>query len=243
MLDVNGILVRSTKCDNVNIRKTLESQYSPLITGELGPLFLSYSALIPRKGLGRFLRFVLSNFHVVIWSSKLVKNLQPIVRHFFKGCRHPEFVFGQEMCHILKDESGQNLPSPMNVDSSFFMKDLCTFFEWSRMHPVLHTKQPSPRTTLLVDDSPYKCIPNPFGSYVNPPPFLSNQSLDTLHKYLQRLLSSQQYVPNFVGSNPYPSGQGPFNLVLPSSHIYKHALARHKILNFARIVPEAQMSM
>jgi hypothetical protein len=67
--------------------------------------------------------------------------------------------------------------------------------------------------------------------------------LDTLHNYLQRLLSSQQYVPDFVGSNPYPSGQGPFNLELPSSQIYKQSLARHKILTPARMVPEAQMSM
>ena len=235
--------MRSTKCDNVNTRKTLESQHSPQITGELAPLFLPYSALIPRKGLGRFLRFVLSNFHVVIWSSKLMKNLQPIVRHFFNGCRHPEYVFGQKLCHTMKDERGQVLPSPMNVDSSFFMKDLCAFFEWSWTHPVPHTKQPSHRTTLLVDDSPYKCIPNPPGSYINPPPFMSTQSLDTLHSYLQRLLSSQQYVPDFVGSNPYPSCQGPFNLELPSSQIYKQSLARHKILTFARMVPEAQMSI
>ena len=235
--------MRSTKCDNVNTRKSLESQYSPLITGELAPLIQAYNAIIPRKGLGRFLRFVLSNFHVVIWSSKLMKNLQPIVRHFFKGCRHPEYVFGQELCHTLKDDRGQVLRSPMNVDSVFFVKDLNAFFEWSRTHPLPHTKQPCHRTTLLVDDSPYKCIPNPPGTYVNPPPFLSNQSLDTLHNYLQRLLSSGQYVPDFVGSNPYPSGQGPFNLEQPSSQMYRQSLARHKLLTPAGIVPEAQMSM
>ena len=171
MLDVNGILVRSTKCDNVNTRKALESQHSPTIIGEVAPLFLPHSAVIPRKGLGRFLRFVLSNFHVVIWSLKLLKNLKPILHHFFKGCRQPEFVFGQEMCHILADESGHNLPSPVNADSSFFMKDLSAFFEWSRMHPVPHSKPPTHKTTLLVDDSPYKCIPNPPGSYINPPHF------------------------------------------------------------------------
>jgi hypothetical protein len=148
--------------------------------------------------------FVLSNFDVVVWLSKLLKNLKPIVYHFFKGCRQLAFVFGQEMCHILGDERGQNFPSPMNVDSSFFLKDMCAFFEWSRMHPVPHSRQPTHRTTLLVDDSPYKCIPNPPGSYINPPFFfLSNQSLDTLHNYLQNLLNSQQYVPDFVGSNPH----------------------------------------
>ena len=89
VLDVNGILVRSTKCDNVNIRKTLESQHSLLITGELAPLFLPYSGLIPRKGLFLFLRFVffptsmLSSGHRSLWrifiqlsdtSSKVVDN-------------------------------------------------------------------------------------------------------------------------------------------------------------------------
>ena len=235
--------MRSAKCDNANTRKSLDTQHSTVLTGELAPLFLSYSAFIPRRGLGRFLRFVLSNFHVVIWSSKLMKNLHPIVRHFFKGCRHPEYVFGQELCHTLKDERGQVLPSPVNTESSFFVKDLSAFFEWSRTHPLPHTKQPSYRTTLLIDDSPYKCIPNPPGSYVNPTPFMTNQSLDIMHNYLQRLLSSEQYVPDFVGSNPYPSGQGPFDLEQPSSQIYKQALARHKLLTPARMVPEAQMSM
>ena len=235
--------MRSTKYDNINTRRALDIQHGPMISGEVAPLFLQYSAIIPRKGLGRFLRFVLSNFHVVVWSSKLLKNLKPIVHHFFKGCRQPEFVFGQEMCHILEDENGKNLPSPVNVESSFFVKDLCTFFEWSRMHPVPHSKQPTPRTTLLVDDSPYKCIPNPPGSYINPPPFLSNQSLDTLHNYLQSLLNSQQYVPDFVGSNPYPSGQGPFNIDLPNSEIYKHALARHRQRTSDRRIPASQMSI
>ena len=234
--------MRSTKCDNANSRKLLESQYSTLITGEVPPLISTYSALIPRKGLSNFLRFVVSNFHVVIWSSKLLKNLQPIVKHFIKGCRPPEYVFGQELCHTLKDERGQVLPSPVNADSSFFMKDLSAFFEWSRMHPVPHTKPPTHRTTLLVDDSPYKCIPNPPGCYINPPSFTSNQSLIPLHNYLQRLLSSQQYVPDFVGSNPYPTGQGPFNLELPSSLIFKQSLARHKTLTSAHIVPEEQMT-
>ena len=121
------------------------------------------------------------------------------------------------------------------------MKDLSAFFEWSRTHPMAHTKPPTYRTTLLVDDSPYKCIPNPPGCYINPPSFTSNQSLAPLHSYLQRLVSSEQYVPDFVGSNPYPSGQGPFNLELPSSLIFEHSMARHKTLTFDCIVPEAQM--
>jgi len=243
VLDVNGILVRSAKCDNANARKALEAQHSSSITGEMAPLFSTYSAHIPRRGLIKFLRFVDSNFHVVIWSSKLLKNLHPIVKHFFKGCKPPEYVFGQELCHTLKDERGQVLPSPVNADSSFFMKDLSAFFEWSRMHPVAHTKPPTYRTTLLVDDSPYKCIPNPPGCYINPPSFTSNQSLAPLHSYLQRLVSSEQYVPDFVGSNPYPSGQGPFNLELPSSLVFKHSLARHKTLTSDRIVPEAQKAL
>ena len=147
------------------------------------------------------------------------------------------------MCHILKYESGQNISNVMNVDSNFFMKDLYAFFEWSQMHPVLRARQFSHKTILLVDDFPYKCIPNSHGSYINPPMFLLNQSLDILHNYLQRLLNSQHYVPDFVGSNPYPSGQGPFNLDLPSSQIYQHTLVRHKILTFARMIPKAQMSM
>ena len=174
--------------------------------------------------------------------TKLMKNLQPIVRHFFKGCRQPEYVFGQELCQTLKDERGQVLPSPVNADSSFFMEDLSEFFEWSRMHLVLHTNPPTHRTTLLVDDFPYKCIPNPLGCYINLPSFTSNQSLDPLHNYLQRLLSSQRYVLDFVGSNPYPTGQGPFNLEQPSSLIFKQSLARHKTLTSAHIVPEEQMT-
>ena len=230
--------MRSTKCDNANARKALEAQHSPSITGELAPLILTYSAFIPRRGLFDFLRFVVTNFHVVIWSSKLLKNLQPIVKYFFKGCKQPEYVFGQEMCHTLKDERGQVLPSPVNADSSFFVKDLSALFEWSRTHPVAHTKPPTHRTTLLVDDSPYKCIPNPPGCYINPPPFTSNQSLGPLYSYLQRLLSSEQYVPDFVGSNPYPTGQGPFNLELPKFIVYKQSLDRHKVLTSAHKVPE-----
>ena len=128
----------------------------------------------------------------------------------------------------------------MNDDSSFFMKDLCAFFESSWMHPLPHLKQPTQRTTLFVDDSSYKCIPNPPTSCINPPPFFSNQSLDILHNYLQNLLNSQQFVPDFVGSNPYPSGHGPFNLYLSNSQIYKHALARHSQLASDRRIPMAQ---
>ena len=168
--------MRNAKCDNVNTRKALDSQHSPLISGEVAPLFLPYSVVIPRKGLGRFLRFVLSNFHVVIWSTKLLKNLKPTVQYFFKGCRQLEYVFGQEMCQVLADERGKSLPSPVNAESSFFIKDLCAFFEWSRMHPLPHSKPPTHRTTLLVDDSPYKCIANPSGSYINPPLFCQTRA-------------------------------------------------------------------
>jgi hypothetical protein len=102
------------------------------------------------KGLGRSLRFVLSNFHVVVWSSKLLKNLKPLVHHFFTSCRQPKYVFGQEVCHLLDDENGKKFPSPVNVDSSFFMKDMCAFFEWSRMHLVPHSKQPTQRRHYLL---------------------------------------------------------------------------------------------
>jgi hypothetical protein len=102
----------------------------------VAPPFLPFSAIIPRKGLGRFLRFVLSNFHVVVWSSKLLKNLKPLIHHFFKGFRQLEFVFGQEMCHILEDENGKILPSSVNVDSSFFVKDMCAFFEMEPDAPI-----------------------------------------------------------------------------------------------------------
>lgn len=233
--------MRSTKCENASTRKAIESQHSPMISGEVAPLFSQYTAFIPRRGLARFLEFVLSNFHVVIWSSKLLKNLKPLVQHIFKGCRQPEFVFGQEMCHILEDAGGHYLPSPGNADSTFFMKDLRAFFEWSQIYPVPHAKQPTYKTTLLVDDSPYKCIPNPFGSYINPTPFVCNESLDTLHNYLQSLLNSQQYVNDFVGNNPYPSGQGPFYLQLPSLQVYKHALDRYTMLNPAYNIPVTQM--
>ena len=73
--------------------------------------------------------------------------------------------------------------------------------------------------------------------------FLSNHSLDTLHNYMQNLLNSQQYVLEFVGNNPYPSGQGPFNLDLPDSQVYKHALARCSQRPSDRRVPAAQMSL
>ena len=96
--------MRSAKCDNVNTRRALESQHSPLISGEVALLFLPYSAIIPRKGLGRFLHFLLSNFHVVVWLSKILKNLKPLVQHFLKGCTQPKYMFGQKMCYILANE-------------------------------------------------------------------------------------------------------------------------------------------
>ena len=70
------ILVMSTKCDNANNKKTLESQHSPMISKEMAPLFLPYSTLIPRIGLGRLIGLVLSNFHVITWSSKFSKESQ-----------------------------------------------------------------------------------------------------------------------------------------------------------------------
>lgn len=114
----------------------------------------------------------------------------------------------------------------MNVDLGFFIKDLIIVFEWSQIHLVAHAKQPTYITTLLVDNSLYKSIPSPLGSYINLTSFLPNYYLDVLYSYLQRLLASQ-YVTYYSGSNLYSLRQGLFNLELPRSNVYMHALARY----------------
>ena len=219
VFDLNGVLCHTAhvpKVPTASYRSPKEMDYD----GDYDTL-INRKAVRARPGLRAFLREVLDLAHVVVWSSMVSDNTEPIVRFLFSSLPGPCLVLGQEDCDELFDDKGALVPKFGGKGGQQFLKILNSKL-WvgiPLLEGVPYGWWPTAENTLLVDNSPTKSVLNPPGSAIFPDTWTGSRKdtflLDELAPYLRRLVRHPGSVPDFVLSNPF--GNGP---VPPTSDVY-----------------------
>ena len=151
VLDLNGLLV-----DRIYIRNARErQQFLKKVSDEkiTRPQRSGDFLVFLRPGCKDFLRFVMRDFDVAIWSSARKRNIHPILKLLFtpSSRRQLHAIYGQEEC--------QKMDNPNSEHKPLFIKDLRSLWETCG----------SAEYTLLVDDSPEKAQFNPPHTSIHPP--------------------------------------------------------------------------
>ena len=182
--------------------------------GEFDTL-INRKAVRARPGLRAFLREVLDLAYVVVWSSMVLDNTEPIVRFLFRDLPSPCLVLGQEACDELFDDKGVPVPKFGGGGGQQFLKVLKSKL-WvgiPLLEGVPYGWWPTSENTLLVDDSPTKSVLNPPGNVIFPDTWAGDMRdsflVNKLAPYLRRLVRHPGTVPDFVLSNPIGNGPLP----------------------------------
>lgn len=114
-----------------------------------------------RPEAASFLEYVLSHFHVGIWSTAQRPNVDDILQALFTTAQREQlaFIMDQRDCTKVAGEW-----APGSRHKPLMFKDLNRI--WRRFDGFYHIDN-----TLLVDDDPYKAKHNPAHTSVHPPPW------------------------------------------------------------------------
>ena len=108
VFDLNGVLFTPNTILKVPMhpfRHPDEREYD----GKLDTL-INHKVVCSRPGLQDFFCEVLSFAHVIVWSSMVLENTEPIVNFLLRDLPSPCLVLGQEACDELLDEKGLLIP-------------------------------------------------------------------------------------------------------------------------------------
>lgn len=196
VLDVNGIL-----CHRVRVSEPptplllLKSMYldrdmnfQSLYRKHIGRI--AQTDIIPRTDLEEFLDYLIEHYNLALWSSAKKKTVKRLIHLMFPQRIQERliFVWGQEKCERLtlqeKDTAGDNsdgggdhMEAKDDGPKVIFMKHLSKV--WNEF-PLWNSSN-----TLLVDDSPEKCVTNK-GNSIHPPPIMG-LNVDALARYMESL--------------------------------------------------------
>lgn len=181
-----------------------------------------------RPGCQEFLDRCLQIFDVGVWSSMSLSNVLPVVKALFRG-KQPKMVLHQDYC-----DQPVGMVDPLNPSKTVMYKNLCKFWkDYSHYNPT---------NTLLVDDSPLTCLPNPANNCIFPYPWkLRDQpNCKRLMKELLPWLegvSKAAHIPEYVSGHPYRYGQPNylFNTAAMGSGSQQSAKASEPGLPAARV--------
>lgn len=161
-----------------------------------------------RQNVGEFLQHVSAIADkVLVWTTMLKRNAEPIPEHLFRGCRGPYDILSQDKCKKIEFSSGKVVHLGLHVHCIKVLSETL-FTNPSRGSSF------SSDNTLLIDDSPYKSICNENGNAI----FLNTWThhnrrddilMEELLPWLRRLDSNcqpgqlQRYVEDKqIGRNP-----------------------------------------
>ncbi|XP_019194959.1 PREDICTED: uncharacterized FCP1 homology domain-containing protein C1271.03c-like isoform X1 [Ipomoea nil] len=163
------------------------------------------SEIIKRPFCDDFLRFCFDKFDVGIWSSRLKKNLDPIVDYLL-GDQKKKLLF----CWNMSNCTQTGFKTPENKHKPLVLKELRKI--WENEFPNLQwfvKGYYNESNTLLLDDSPYKALLNPVHSSIFPETFKLMNKNDKalgpggdLRVYLECLADAED-VRGYVEEHPF----------------------------------------
>ena len=202
--------------------------------GELDTL-INRKVIRARLDLRDFLHEVLDFAHILVWSSMVMKNTEPIIDFLFHDLPSPCLILGQETYDELLDEKGLPVPKfGSRGGGQQFLKVLKSRL-WRGVPPleeVPHKWWPTPENTLLINDNPIKSVLNPPGNVIFPNPWTDDRNdLFLVHRlapYLRRFVLHPGSIPDFVRSKPIS------NVALsPRYNVYKSIV---RLTNFNKLI-------
>ncbi|CAJ2648593.1 unnamed protein product [Trifolium pratense] len=150
-----------------------------------------------------FLQFCFDKFHVGVWSSRAKCNVDEVIKCLMgKSASRLLFCWNQSHCTTTKFSTVENKDKPL------VLKELRKL--WDKLEPGLPWEKGEfhESNTLLLDDSPYKALVNPYTA-IFPYSYRYYHTRDSalgpkgdLRGYLERLAMAHN-VQEFVKSNPF----------------------------------------
>lgn len=156
VLDINGILCHCTEKAKASkypcVYDVKHGIHSSTVATIVGP-----KAVYTRPGLLNFLTEI-SKFaaRIVIWSSMKKSTVEKIVEYLFRDLPLPVDILGQDRCRKIETSRGKYL-TVIGGSKEIFLKNLSeALFAGS---PLFNQDN-----TVLIDDSPEKCVCNDRGN-------------------------------------------------------------------------------
>jgi hypothetical protein len=178
VLDINGILCHYMEKAGTS-RMPFVYDESQGIHSSTVPTIVGPKAIFMRPGLLEFLTEI-SKFvaRIFIWSSIKRSTADKIVGYLFRGLPLPFDILGQDSCRKIETSRGKYL-IVIGGSKEIFLKNLSeALFVGSTLLDQANT--------ILIDDSPKKCICNDRGNYL----FLKTWSpLDSTNDFLMSTLA------------------------------------------------------
>ena len=136
ILDLNGFLI------DREYKKPTKDEIIPTGAERVGK-FLVWK----RSGGNNFLRVILKNFDVAVWSSVTKTNIRPLTEHVFRDFpdTNLKFMWCQDKCQSVKHPFSERKP--------LFLKNLSTVWDEFSMYDETNT--------FIIDDSELKMRNNP----------------------------------------------------------------------------------
>jgi NLI interacting factor-like phosphatase len=151
ILDLNGIL-----CHRIRRRPNQDPPIISEYRSQLGPK-VAHTPIIPRPDLLHFLEYLDRHFCLAIWTSAKPKTAKKLVDLLIPKSIKDRLLFVWSQGHCFVDET----PSDTESKETIFIKDLDLV--WQKF-PIWNQ-----RNTILMDDSPEKCV-RWKGNALHPPP-------------------------------------------------------------------------
>jgi hypothetical protein len=156
VLNINGILCycieKAATRGMLFVNDVKQEIHSPMVPTIVGP-----KAVFMHPGLHEFFTEI-SEFvpHVLIWSSMKRSTVEKIVQYLFCGLPLPFDILGQDSCRRIETSRGKYLTMIGGLKEIFLKVLLEKLFIGS-------TRMDS-QNTILIDDSPEKCVCNDSGN-------------------------------------------------------------------------------
>jgi hypothetical protein len=156
VLNINGILCHCMEKKAAN-RMPFMNSVQQGIHSSMVPTIVGTKAVFTRPGLHEFLSAV-SKFatKVIIWSSMKRSTVKEIVHYLFRGLPQPFEVLGQDSCRKIEIYQGKYL-KVISGSKEIFLKNLSKAL-------FIGSTQLDKGNTILIDDSPEKCVCNDRGN-------------------------------------------------------------------------------
>jgi hypothetical protein len=181
ILDINGILCH-------RVRKSRDT-YDPSATYRPTNGTVANTPIIARPFLQEFLSFLQAHFTLAVWTSAKKKTATQLINRLVPLDIADRFLFvwAQHDCHVQQAPPEEGVGSHTHPQDVLFEKNLSKVWQ---AYPLWNA-----HNTLLMDDSPEKCVAVKHNA-IHPPPLHGREMLpeDLQHSKDKTLLSDEANV-------------------------------------------------